>query len=76
MKLERFRSDWNGQKSDEAYFDIPKPKLVKQALLSGAAESFGSQIVLAKDGIVEVRTRIQNGLNTGNVYRDLYRIKD
>lgn len=74
MKLERFRSDWNGQASDKAYHDEPKPKLVKQALLSGKAESFGNCIVLAKDSVCEVRTRLANGIGSGNVYRDLYYI--
>ena len=73
MKLERFRSDWNGQESNVAYHKIPSTKLVKEAIKDGKAY-FGNCMVFASENIVEVKTRISNGIPSGNIYRDLYRI--
>ena len=72
MKLIRFRSDWNGCKSDTAYHKKPTLKQVKTALKEGKTYSENC-VIFAKDTCVEVKTSTQNGFN-GNIYRDLYSI--
>lgn len=72
MKLERFRSDWNGQRSEKAYNQEPSAQTVQQALTLGRVVVGDAQI-FAEGNLVEVRVFVGNGIS-GNMYRDLYRI--
>lgn len=74
MKLTRFRSDWNGLKSDKAYFAEPLENQVKQAL-DGVFVRMPNCIILGKDNLIEVRHSVDNGQRL-NVYRDLYRVEE
>ena len=73
MKLTRFRSDWNGVRSEKANHDEPSIDQVNEALKAGKVVD-GDKLIFACETVVEVRTRIGNGCG-GNTYRDLYSIK-
>lgn len=72
MKLEHFRSDWNGLRSEKPYHKEPSKQTVQQAQTLGRVVVGDCQI-FANDKIVEVRAWIGNGIS-GNTYRDFYRI--
>jgi len=73
MKLRRFESSWNGQKSSKAYNPKPTVAQVKEAQLKGKVYS-GDCVIFAKDYLVEVRTVIGSSL-AHNTYRDLYSLR-
>jgi len=72
MKITRFRSEWNGTRSDKAYHPKPSIEQVNEALKIGKV-IINERIIFASGTCVEVRARIGNNL-THNTYRDLYSI--
>ena len=74
MKLEHFRSDWNGQRSDKPYHAKPSADTITKAQSEGKAYQ-GNCVVFASDSLVEVRMRIVDGIAL-NSYRDFYSIKN
>lgn len=72
MKLEHFRSDWNGLRSEKPYNYTPTEETILEAKRIGKV-IVGNCRVFAKDNLVEVSAFVGNGIS-GNVYRDFYRI--
>lgn len=72
MKIKRFRSDWNGCKSDKAYHPTPTIEQIKEALKNKKV-IVDNRIIFAEGTVCEVRVRIGNDFAV-NTYRDLYSI--
>lgn len=74
MTLEHFYSDINGVSIKEARLGTPTDSEIQTAIKTGKFK--GERYNIFSDGtILEVKTTIQNGVN-GNLYRDMYRIKN
>lgn len=73
MKLQHFRSDWNGLRSEKPYHTEPTLAEVKAIHNNNNVTRADGVKVFADNKMVEVRMFVGNGLS-GNVYRDFYRI--